>query len=196
MRSYLLAISVCAFLSACMPPQAPTPQPNMPAPQPMPRTDLNEISLDTNLSAAGLSMDWMQIFGTTTFKNANSDNNLGFGPRVASFGSASALSADTLEKLQLIDEVAPAQKTAAAELIAQRVSSQIDFSKQDFVAVYMNDGGPPFGDYGYGMVGDTLEFCIAKKPNPSGISGMALQTIVKFYAAPKGLKVKQCGHKL
>ncbi|MFZ1388109.1 MAG: hypothetical protein WBP46_14755 [Thiolinea sp.] len=206
MKLYLLSLSIAAALTACAAPapiQPPTPQPPtvMPQPLPLPPTptlpipqpSLPEVQVDTDLSAIGAPMDWIQIFSAISFSNANSSGNLGFSQRVASFSSAAALKADSLERLKLVAEVPAAKKAAIADEMVQRAASQVNFATNDLIAVYLTDGGPPFGEYRYAMVGDTMEFCIDKAPNPSGISGMALRNVVKFYAAPKGLKVKMCG---
>ncbi|HPY41777.1 MAG TPA: hypothetical protein PLM98_14740 [Thiolinea sp.] len=212
MKLYLLSLVACATLAACAPQAPKTPpttivipasQPTMtPMPKSIPvapapsqgRATLNEIHVDTDLSMVGAPMDWIQIFSAISFSNASSSQNLGFSHRVASFSSAAALKADSLERLKLVAEVPAGKKGALADEMVHRATSQIDFNTNDLIAVYLTDGGPPFGEYRYSMVGDTMEFCVDKAPNPSGISGMALKTIVKFYAAPKGLKVKMCGH--
>ena len=206
MKAYFLNLSICAALVACaapVPMQTPTPHTPQPMPEqiiipptptlPIPQVGLAEVQVDTDLSAIGAPMDWIQIFSAISFSNANSSGNLGFSQRVASFSSAAALKADSLERLKVVSDVPAAKKAAIADEMVQRAANPVNFDTNDLIAVYLTDGGPPFGEYRYSMVGDTMEFCVDKAPNPSGISGMALKTIVKFYAAPKGLKVKMCG---
>lgn len=223
MKSYLLLLPLCAAFAACAPQPpmqappptvmpTPVPQPELipptpalpiPVPQPefipptpalpLPQAHLPEVQLDTDLSSIGAPMDWIQIFSAITFSNASSPNNLGFSNRVASFGSAAALKADSLARLNLMTDVPAAKKAAIANAMVERATSKVDFNTQDLIVIYLTDGGPPFGAYRYSMVGDAMEFCIDKAPNQSGISGMALSTTIKFYAAPKGLKAKQCG---
>lgn len=209
MKPYLPTLAICTALVACAPqvprtqqatviPASQTtilPQPttSTPASAKKPRGQLNEIQLDTDLSTIGAPMDWIQIFSAIRFSNANSSDNLGFSQRVASFDSTAALKADSLERLKLVTAIPTAKKTSIAAEMVQRAAGRINFAANDLIAVYLTDGGPPFGEYRYSMVGDTMEFCIDKAPNPSGISGMALKNIVKFYATPKGLKVKMCG---
>lgn len=213
-KIHLLLIPICAASFACShpTPQLPvTPKPIVMSivaqpqssttipykPQASPkRTALKEIKLDTDLSTVGAPMDWIQIFSAISFRNARSSSNLGFSQRVASFSSAGELKADSLQRLKLIAEVPTGKKGSLADEMVKRATSQMDFANHDLIAVYLTDGGPPFGEYRYSMMGDTMEFCIDKAPNPTGISGMALNNIVKFYAAPKGLKVRQCGHEL
>lgn len=213
-QTYLLLIPICAASFACshpapqlpvaprpivMPiiaqPQPSTPIPHQPQANPR-RTVLQEIKLDTDLSTVGAPMDWIQIFSAISFRNARSSSNLGFSQRVASFSSANELKADSLQRLKLIAEVPTGKKSSLADEMVKRATSQVNFASHDLIAVYLTDGGPPFGEYRYSLMGDTMEFCIDKAPNPTGISGMALNNIVKFYAAPKGLKVRQCGREL
>lgn len=213
-KTYLLLIPICAASFACSHPApqlpaAPKPvvlpavsQPQLPKVTPAKNKStagqnaLKEIKLDTDLSTVGAPMDWVQIFSAISFSNANSSRNLGFSQRVASFSSADALKADSLQRLKLVAEVPAGKKSSLADEMVERATSQVNFASHDLIAVYLTDGGPPFGEYRYSMVGDTMEFCIDKAPNPTGISGMALNNIVKFYAAPKGLKVRQCGREL
>lgn len=209
MKPYLPTLAICAALVACAP-QVPRTQqatvipasqakilPKLATSPPVsakkPQGQLNEIQLDTDLSTIGAPMDWIQIFSAISFSNANSSDNLGFSQRVASFGSTAALKADSLERLKLVSAIPTAKKVSIADEMVQRAKGRVNFAANDLIAVYLTDGGPPFGEYRYSIIGDTMEFCIDKAPNPSGISGMALKNIVKFYAAPKGLKVKMCG---
>jgi len=208
MKPYLPTLAICAALVACAP-QVPRTQqatvipasqakilPKLATSTPVsakkPQGQLNEIQLDTDLSTIGAPMDWIQIFSAISFSNANSSDNLGFSQRVASFGSTAALKADSLERLKLVSAIPTAKKVSIADEMVQRAKGRVNFAANDLIAVYLTDGGPPFGEYRYSIIGDTMEFCIDKAPNPSGISGMALKNIVKFYAAPKGLKVKMC----
>lgn len=211
-KTHLLLIPICAASFACSHPSLPlpvTPKPALlpAASQPTKTTTikykttvgqnaLKEIKLDTDLSTVGAPLDWIQIFSAISFSNARRSNNLGFSQRVASFGSTALLKADSLQRLKLVSEIPVGKKKGLADEMVKRATSQMDFAQHDLIAVYLTDGGPPFGEYRYSMVGDTMEFCIDKAPNPTGTSGMAVNNIVKFYAAPKGLKVRQCGREL
>lgn len=208
MKSYLLVLPISMAIVACVPQGTNTQTPmvipasqanNLPKPPSTKpsaakaRAHLHEIQVDTDLSTVGAPIDWIQIFSAISFKTASNAHNLGFSHRVASFSTVAELKADSLAHLKLISAVPARQKTSVAEEMVKRASSQMDFNSKDLIAVYLTEGGPPFGEYRYSMVGDTMEFCINKAPHSSGISGMALKTLVKFYAAPKGLKVKMCG---
>lgn len=211
MKSYLLLLPLCAAIVACAS-QAPKtqlstvipasqsstiakpkPAPNIKPAKAKAQTYLHELQVDTDLSTVGAPMDWMQFFSAISFKNANSSHNLGFSQRVASFSTAAELKADSLAHLKLVPAVPPAKKMSLADEMVKRASSQIDFNSNDLVVVYLTTGGPPFGEYRYSMVSDTMEFCIEPASNANGKSGKSLKSIAKFYAAPKSLKVKMCG---
>lgn len=209
-KLYLLVIPLCAAFTACStsvpapapkvptmkPAVMPTPSPAVrapatPAPAPVRQVYLAELQVDTDLSTVDAPMDWIQIFSAISFSNPRKAHNLGFKQRVASFGSAADLKADSLAHLKLVSEVPANKKPALAEEMVKRAASQVNFATHDFVAVYLT-ASDPTGEYRYAMAGDTMEFCIDKPSKPTKTAGKALNNIVKFYAAPKGLTVKAC----
>jgi hypothetical protein len=83
----------------------------------------------------------------------------------------------------------PRPKSAdVSKLIADRIETEMDFSKNDLVVLLLHTGGPPFGKFRQELKDGTLRFWIEE---PVGVRrrGMALQTIFKFYRIPKGLTV-------
>lgn len=155
-------------------------------------TKLTELQVDTDLSTVGAPLDWIQIFSAINFSSALSSRTLGHKQRVASFASEASLQADNLAHLKLVAEVPAAKKEGLAKEMTNRAASQLDFSANDLVVVYLANGGPPFGEYRSSMVDGSMEFCVDKAANSAASTGKTLKNIVKFYAAPKGLKVKMC----
>ncbi|QLQ32648.1 MAG: hypothetical protein HZT40_14820 [Candidatus Thiothrix singaporensis] len=137
---------------------------------------LQEIQLDTALPQVDNELaDWRFAFAAAP--------DGGSGERVFSYGSAESLRKDTELRGQWLQGVKNTQK--AADIMAQRVSKAVDFSRYDLVVVQLLDGGRRLAITAILRSPNAVEFCIDPTPNPSGVSGMAMRTTAKVILPPK-----------
>lgn len=144
--------------------------------------DLGDFAPDrTNLTS------WLYAFSLSA-------DGMGSGNRVQRYTSEQELMDDTKMKLAKMKPSIQGSSYVTST-IANRFSNKINWKTENLVVVYMTTGGPPFGTFGYSINGSTATFCMTPPNNPSGISGMALQTVVKCYATQKNIQIATCNNR-